>query len=78
MGALRPCGRFDHGTNLDSSSHRRTRLSGDVALGLIGVESLDNDEPLMDAGLVPLTPEESGKSSQVVSLFLKGEMPTRP
>ena len=26
---------------------------GDVALSLIGVESLDMDEPLMDAGLVP-------------------------
>ena len=26
---------------------------GDVALGLIGVDKLDMDEPLMDAGLVP-------------------------
>eukprot|EP00913_Durusdinium_trenchii_P011042 g10366.t1 len=34
----------------------------DVALGLIGVESLDNDEPLMDAGLDSLAAVEFGNT----------------
>lgn len=48
----KPTNAHDLSCHTNDSPSRLEFHWGDVALGLIGVETLDMDEPLMDAGLV--------------------------